>query len=54
MWDHEGYIAEAEKKLGGVTVYKNVVFKEKLLQDFSETSSKLLRNLKNKGEITEK
>ena len=54
MWDCEDYIAEAERRLGGVTVYEHVNFKEKMLQDLAETSNKLFRNLKSKGGITEK
>ena len=50
----EDYIAEAERQLGDVTVYKEVEFKEKMLQDLAGTSNKLFRNLKNKGGITEK
>ena len=34
--------------------YKDDNFKEKILQDLAETGSKLFRNLKNKGGITEK
>ena len=29
VWDSEDYVAEAERQLGGVTVYKDVNFKEK-------------------------
>ena len=54
MWGREDYIAEAERQLGDVTVNKDVHFKEKMLQDLAETSNKLFRNLKKKGEITEK
>ena len=54
MWGREDYIAEAERQLGDVTVNKDVNFKEKMLQDLAETSNKLFRNLKKKGEITEK
>ena len=31
VWDREDYIAEAERQLGDVTVYKDVDFKEKML-----------------------
>ena len=48
VWDREDYIAEAERQLGDATVYKDVVFQEKMLQDLAETSNKLFRNLKNK------
>ena len=54
MWDLEDYIAEAERQLGNVTVYKDVNFTEKMLQNLAETSNKLFRNLKNKEGITEK
>ena len=54
VWDHEDYIAEAERQLGDVTVYEDVNFKEKMLQDLAETSNKLFRNLTNKGGIAEK
>ena len=51
--DCEDYMAEAERQLGDITVYKDVNFKKKMLQDLVETRNKLFRNLKNKGEITE-
>ena len=54
VWDHEDYIAEAEGQLRDVTVYKDVDFKEKMLQDLAETSNKLFRNVKDKMGITEK
>ena len=54
VWDRDDYIAEAEHQLGDVTVYKDVDFKEKMLQDLAETTNKLFRNLKNKGGIAEK
>ena len=54
VWDREDYIAETEIQLGDATVYKDVDFKEKMLQDLAETSNKLFRNLKNKGGIIEK
>ena len=54
VWDREDYIAEAERQLGDVTVYEDVTFKEKVLQDLAETSNTLFRNLKSNGGITEK
>ena len=54
MWDREDYTAGAGRQLGDVTVYKDIDFNEKMLQDPAETSNKLIRNLKNKGRITEK
>lgn len=41
LWDHEDYIAEAEERLRVVAVYKGVrILKEKMLQNFAETSNK--------------
>ena len=54
VWDCENYIAEAEKQLGDRNVYKDIDFKEKILQELAETSNSLFRNLKKKGVITEK
>ena len=51
-WDRQDYIAEVERELGDVTIYKDVDFKEKMQQDHAESSNKLFRNLK--GGITEK
>ena len=39
VWDCEDYIAEAEKQIGDIIVYKDVNFKEKLSQDLSEFSN---------------
>ena len=52
-WDREDYIAEEERQLGDDNVYKDVNFKEKMLQNVAETGNELFRNLKNKAEITE-
>ena len=44
VWDREE--AEAERQLGDVTVYKDVNFREKMLQDLAESSNKVFRDLK--------
>ena len=49
MWDREVYIAEAERQLGDATVYKDVDFKEKMLEDLAETAVSYLETLKIKG-----
>ena len=54
VWDHNSYIAEAEKLLNNKSVYKNVIFKEKILQDLAETSKNIFKSLRGKGKITEK
>ena len=54
VWDRNDYIAEAEKQLNNKSVYKNVTFKEKILQDLAETSNNIFKTLRGKGKITEK
>ena len=41
VWGWEDFIAEAERQLGVTTVYKDVVFKEKIiLKDLAKTTLK--------------
>ena len=47
VWDQNDYLMEAEKQLNNENVYKDVNFNEKLIQDLTETSNKIFRNLKN-------
>ena len=54
MWDREDYIAEAEKQLSDKNVYRNAIFKTKILQDLEDKINDIFRNLKRKGKITEK
>ena len=53
-WDRNDYLMEAEKQLSDKNVYKEVKFNEKLIQDLTETSNKIFRNLNNGGFITDK
>ena len=46
--DRRDYIAAAEKKINNKSVYKNVVFKEKFLQDLAETSNNIFESLRDK------
>ena len=45
---------EAEKQMSHKNVYKEVKFNEKLIQNLTETSNKIFRNLKNESFITDK
>ena len=54
MCDHNNYIAEAEKQFNNKSVYKNVIFKEKTLQDLAEISNNISKSLRGKGKMTEK
>ena len=54
VWDCSDYKAEAEKQLSDQNVYRDVDFKDKILQDLADSSNKLFQNLKRKGSITEK
>ena len=51
VWDRNDYIAEAEKQLNNKSVYKNVTFKEKILQDLAETSNNIFKSLRGKGKL---
>ena len=52
--DRSDYIAEAEKELNNKSVYKNVIFKEKMLQDLAETTNNIFKSLRRKDKMTEK
>ena len=54
VWDGDVYIAEAEKQLSDKNVYRNAIFKTKILQDFEDKINGIFGNLKRKGKITEK
>ena len=54
LWDREDYIAEAEKQLSDKNVYRNAIFKTKILQDLEDKINDIFGNLKRKGKITEK
>ena len=54
VWDRHEYLKEVEKQLSDKNVYKEIEFKEKLIQDLTETSNKIFRNLRNGGFITDK
>ena len=53
VWDRDDYIAEAEKQLSDENIYKDINFKNKILQELANNSNKLFRNLKKKRSITE-
>ena len=52
VWDHDNYIAEAEKQLSDKSVYRDVNFNSKILQNLAETSNSIFKNSKRKGKIT--
>ena len=54
VWDQNDHIAEAEKQLSDENVYKDINFKDNILQELADDGNKLFRNLKTKGSITEK
>ena len=54
VWDRNDYIAEAEKQLSDENIYKDINFKDKILQELADNSNKLFKSLKMKGIITEK
>ena len=54
LWTFFSQFYEDHQDQGDVTVYKNVFFKEKMLEHLAEASNKLYKNIKNKEGITEK
>ena len=54
FWDRKDYIVEVSMQLDDGSVYKNVKFKDKILQDLVEKSNGIFKGLKHKGKITEK
>ena len=53
-WDRNDYIAEEAKQLGDENIYKDINFKDKILQELADDSNKLFKSLKMKGSFTEK
>ena len=54
VWEQSDYLIEAEKKVSDKIVYKEVNFNEKLIQDLTETRSKMFRCFKEGRFITNK
>ena len=54
VWYRNDYLGEAEKQLKDQKVYRKVAFKDKTLSQFVDCSNRFFRNLKMKGDITEK
>ena len=54
VWDRNDYLMETEKQLSDKNVYKKDKFNEKLIQDLTETSNKIFRNLRNRCYRTDK
>lgn len=54
VWDREDYTMETEKQLKDRVVYKDIDFKEKILQEVTETNESFSRNLKKNSYISEK
>ena len=54
VWERNDYLMEAEKQLSDKNIFKEVKFNKKSIQDLTETSNKIFRNLTNGGLITDK
>ena len=54
VWDRNYYIVEVEKQLSDGKIYKDINFKDRILQGLADNSNKLFKSLKTKGSITEK
>ena len=54
IWDRDDYLAEAERQLKDENVYRNVNFNEKLIEDLTEYSNKIFKDLRRGGYLTGK
>ena len=54
IWDRDDYLAEAERQLKDENVYRNVNFNEKLIEDLTEYSNKIFKDLRREGYLTGK
>ena len=45
IWDRDDYLAEAERQLKDENVYRNVKFNEKLIEDLTEHSNKIFKDI---------
>ena len=53
VWDREDYIADASKQLNDESIYLNVKFKDKILQDLAGKKNDIFKGYKQKGKITD-
>ena len=53
-WDRVDYLKKANKQLSDINAYKEVEFKEKMLNELVETSNKFFKNFQPRGWISEK
>ena len=54
LWDREDYLAEVEKQLQDVDIYKDTDFKESDLVKLVEKNNTMFQSLRRKNLITEK
>ena len=54
VWDRDDYLLEASQQLENVSIYRNIVFKDRLLVNLVDTSNTMFRNLCRKGLISNK
>ena len=54
VWDRDDYLLEAERQLKDEKIYRSVTFNEKLIEDFTECSNKMFKDLRRGGHLSEK
>ena len=52
--DRDDYLAEGERQLKGENVYRNINFNEKLIEDLTQYSNKIFKDLRRGEYLTEK
>ena len=54
VFDRNNYIFEVERQLNKENIYKPVTFNEKLIEDLTECTNKVLKDLRRRSHLFEK
>ena len=54
VWDRDDYLLEAERQLKEKKIYRSVTLNEKLVEDLTECSNKMFKDLIRRGHLFEK
>ena len=54
LWDRDDYLREAEWQLKDKKIYRSITFNDKLIEDVTERSHKMFKDLRRGGHLSEK
>ena len=54
LWDRDDYLLEAEWQLKNKKIYRSITFNDKLIEDVTERSHKMFKDLRRGGHLSEK